>query len=388
MKRSILAAALLLSLGLCACSQKAEEPVTTAAAAAAETEESAQTETEAAETKAASEEAEAEDMEVEVTEGEGYIGVSSENTPAEFQYGDVTVRVGSLKGPTTMGLVNMLEGAEEGELPFGAEFTMATAADEITAKLVQGELDIALVPANLASVLYNKTEGGVSVIDINTLGVLYGVTGDESVTGLSDLEGKTIYMTGQGTTPQYAMDYILAQNGMTDKVTIEYRSEATEIAAMFAEDPTIIAVLPQPFATVCQVQNEGVKEFMDLNEEWDKCADSGDSMLLTGVTIASRDFLSAHAEDGLIDAFISTQRLSTEAVELDTAHTAELVAAAGIIEKAPIAEKAIPKCGIACITGEEMKGALSGYLEVLEAANAQSVGGELPGDDFYYTEAE
>ena len=139
----------------------------------------------------------------------------------------------------------------------------------------------------------------------------------------------------------------------------------------------------QPFATVVQVQNEGVTEFMDLNEEWDKCPDSGDSMLLTGVTIASRAFLDEHAEDGLVDAFISTQRLSTEAVSQDTAHTAELVVEAGIIEKAPIAEKAIPKCGIACITGEEMKGALSGYLDVLFNANAQSVGGSLPGDDFY-----
>ena len=370
-KTALMAAALVLAMGLAACSGTASE--TTAAEAQTE----AQTEA-AAETPETSEES----TEAQ-TESEAESSAETE-AQAELQYGDVTVRVGSLKGPTTMGLVNMMEWAEDGELTFKAEFTMATAADEITAKLVNGDLDIALVPANLASVLYNKTEGGISVIDINTLGVLYGVTGDESVSSLADLAGKTIYMTGQGTTPQYAMDYILAQNGLTDSVTIEYRSEATEIAALFAEDPTITAVLPQPFATVVQVQNEGVTEFMDLNEEWDKCPDSGDSMLLTGVTIASRAFLDEHAEDGLVDAFISTQRLSTEAVSQDTAHTAELVVEAGIIEKAPIAEKAIPKCGIACITGEEMKGALSGYLDVLFNANAQSVGGSLPGDDFYW----
>ena len=370
MKKSVLAAALMLSLALAGCAgEKAETTAETAAET--ETETAAETESAEAETETGAEASGSE--EAEITAGE---------------YEGVTVRVGSLKGPTTMGLVNMMEWSENGELPFDAEFTMATAADEITAKLVGGELDIALVPANLASVLYNKTEGGVSVIDINTLGVLYGVTGDESISSLSDLEGKTVYMTGQGTTPQYAMDYILAQNGLTDSVTIEYRSEATEIAAMFAEDPSIIAVLPQPFATVCQVQNEGVREFMNLNEEWDKCADSGDSMLLTGVTIVSRDFLDAHKEDGLISAFISTQRLSSEAASLDAAHTAELVAEAGIIEKAPIAEKALPKCGIACITDEEMKGALEGYLEVLFEANAQSVGGKLPGDDFYYIEVE
>ena len=370
-KTALMAAALMLAMGLAACSGTASE--TTAAEAQTE----AQTEA-AAETPEASEES----TEAQ-TEAEAESSADTE-AQADLQYGDVTVRVGSLKGPTTMGLVNMMEWAEDGELPFKVEFTMATAADEITAKLVSGDLDIALVPANLASVLYNKTEGGISVIDINTLGVLYGVTGDESISSLADLAGKTIYMTGQGTTPQYAMDYILAQNDLTDSVTIEYRSEATEIAALFAEDPTITAVLPQPFATVVQVQNEGVTEFMDLNEEWDKCPDSGDSMLLTGVTIASRAFLDEHAEDGLVDAFISTQRLSTEAVSQDTAHTAELVVEAGIIEKAPIAEKAIPKCGIACITGEEMKGALSGYLDVLFNANAQSVGGSLPGDDFYW----
>ena len=370
-KTALMAAALMLAMGLAACSGTDSETT------AAETQTEAQTEAAAETTEAAEESTEAQ------TESEAESSAETE-AQAELQYGDVTVRVGSLKGPTTMGLVNMMEWAEDGELPFKAEFTMATAADEITAKLVNGDLDIALVPANLASVLYNKTEGGISVIDINTLGVLYGVTGDESVSSLADLAGKTIYMTGQGTTPQYAMDYILAQNGLTDSVTIEYRSEATEIAALFAEDPTITAVLPQPFATVVQVQNEGVTEFMDLNEEWDKCPDSGDSMLLTVVTIASRAFLDEHAEDGLVDAFISTQRLSTEAVSQDTAHTAELVVEAGIIEKAPIAEKAIPKCGIACITGEEMKGALSGYLDVLFNANAQSVGGTLPGDDFYW----
>ena len=370
-KTALMAAALMLAMGLAACSGTDSETT------AAETQTEAQTEAAAETTEAAEESTEAQ------TESEAESSAETE-AQAELQYGDVTVRVGSLKGPTTMGLVNMMEWAEDGELPFKAEFTMATAADEITAKLVNGDLDIALVPANLASVLYNKTEGGISVIDINTLGVLYGVTGDESVSSLADLAGKTIYMTGQGTTPQYAMDYILAQNGLTDSVTIEYRSEATEIAALFAEDPTITAVLPQPFATVVQVQNEGVTEFMDLNEEWDKCPDSGDSMLLTGVTIASRAFLDEHAEDGLADAFISTQRLSTEAVSQDTAHTAELVVEAGIIEKAPIAEKAIPKCGIACITGEEMKAALSGYLDVLFNANAQSVGGSLPGDDFYW----
>ena len=382
MKKNLIGAVLLLSLLLCACGTGSEASETAAQTEASETAVEETTAGETAETADVDADA-AETEEAENGAAETAAG-ADEVSAVQLQYGDTIVRVGSLKGPTTMGLVNMMEWSENGELPFKAEFTMATAADEITAKLIQGELDIALIPANLASVLYNRTEGGVRVIDINTLGVLYGVTGDESVTSLSDLSGRTVYMTGQGTTPQYAMDYILAQNGLTDQVNIEYRSEAAEIAAMFAEDPSIIAVLPQPFATVCQAQNESVKEFMNLNEEWDKCPDSGDSMLLTGVTVASSAFIEEHGEDGLLAAFISTQKLSTEAASLDTAHTAELVAGAGIIEKAPIAEKALPKCGIACIDGAEMKAALSGYLQVLFDANAESVGGKLPGEDFYY----
>ena len=358
---------LMASLGLAACSQNREaEADTTTEAAQSEVEsettaEQAQSETESA------------------TKAEETDSVEEPSEEAD----DTLIRVGSLKGPTTIGLVNMMQESEDGELPLNTEFTMATTADEITAKMVSGDMDIALIPANLASVLYNKTEGAVSVIDINTLGVLYGVTGDESVNSPEDLKGKTVYMTGQGSTPEFALNYILEENGLSGDVNIEFKNEATEIAALLNADPTGTAILPQPFATVCLKQNEGLREFLDLNEEWDKCPDSGDSMLLTGVTVERTEFLEEHAEDGLMDAFISTQRLSTEAASQDTAHTAELVAKAGIIEKAAIAEKAIPKCGIACITGEEMKGALSGYLTVLYNANAASVGGALPEDIFY-----
>ena len=294
---------------------------------------------------------------------------------------EALVRVGSLKGPTTIGLVNMMQSAEEGELPFEAEFTMATTADEITAKLVGGDLDIALIPANVASVLWNKTEGGISVIDINTLGVLYGITGDESVQSLSDLEGKTVYMTGQGTTPEFAVNYILEENGLTGKVNIEFKNEATEIAALLNADPTGTAILPQPFATVCLKQNESMREFLDLNEEWEKCDASGDSRLVTGVTVVRNDFLSEN--EATVKSFITEQEKSAEKALAETDPTSELIVKYGIIEKAPIAKAALPKCGIATVTGEEMKGALSGYLEVLYNANPQSVGGELPGDDFY-----
>ena len=366
------AAAMLLSSG---CGQSA------AGSTEAETSQ-AVTETAAAEETTAEASVSAEAAETE-TAGEETAGAEEE---AEY-IDDAVLRVASLKGPTTMGLVNMMSENEAKELPFQAEFTMAAAADEITAKVASGDVDIALVPANLASVLYNRTEGGVSVVDINTLGVLYGVTGDESVKSLADLKGKTVYMTGQGSTPEYAVNYVLSQNGLSDEVKLEFKSEATEVAALLAEDPSNIAILPQPFATVAMQQNDALSQFLDLTEEWEKCADSGDSKLVTGVTIVRNEFLAEH--EALVAEFVLEHEESALKANEDTEGTAELVAKYGIIEKAPIAKLALPKCNIVCITGAEMKDALSGYLSVLYNANPKSVGGALPADDFYaFTEVD
>lgn len=368
----MLAAAAAVMLMAAGCGASAETETT---AAAAETEAAAET-TKAEETAEAAETQEAE------TEGQEAASGAAEEEAGEAHYLDDTVlRVGSLKGPTTMGLVNMMALSEAGELPYQAEFTMATTADEITAKIASGDMDIALIPANLASVLYNKTEGQIAVLDINTLGVLYGVTGDPSIKGLSDLAGKTVYMTGQGTTPEFALDYILAENGLSEEVTVEFKNEATEIAALLQEDPMAIAILPQPFATVTQQQNSEVKEFLDLTEEWKSCPDSGSSELVTGVTIVRKEFLEAH--EALVAEFVLEHQESALKAQEDPEQTSQLVAQYGIIEKAPVAKLALPKCNIVCITGNEMQEALSGYLEVLYQANPQSVGGALPAEDFY-----
>lgn len=341
-------------MGMSACGKKADDAQATTKAAETETE--AVTETSA-------------ESETETEEDESHY------------LDDTVIRVGSLKGPTTIGLVNMMAAGEAGELPYQAEFTMATTADEITAKIVSGDMDIALIPANLASVLYNKTDGGISVLNINTLGVLYGVTGDESITSLEDLAGKTVYMTGQGSTPEFSFNYILEENGLLDQVTVEFKNEATEIAALLKEDPAKIAILPQPFATVTMQQNENVKEFLNLTEEWEKCEGSNGSQLVTGVTVVRNEFLEEH--EALVAEFVLEHQESAELANSDMDTTSELVAKYGIIEKAPIAKLALPKCNIVCITGTEMKEALEGYLEVLLAANPQSVGEATPGEEFY-----
>ena len=292
---------------------------------------------------------------------------------------DTVVRIGSLKGPTTIGIVNLMDKASKGESEGNYEFTMAAAADEITAKVVSGDLDIALVPANLASVLYNKTQGGVTAIDINTLGVLYCVTGDSSVKSIKDLAGKTVITTGQGATPEYSLRYLLDQNGVTD-CTIEFKSEATEVAAVLAEDPSQIAVLPQPFVTVACAQNEAIAPAFALEDEWQTLTDG--LGMVTGVTIVRNDFLKEHP--AAVSTFITEHQASVNAANSDLDTTAALVVANDIIGKEPIAKKAIPSCNVVCITGDSLKTNLSAYLEVLYNYDAKAVGGNLPGEDFYF----
>lgn len=318
-------------------------------------------------------------------------GTAQEQTVTEEEEEDVTaaeeeqvVRIGSLKGPTSIGLVYLMGQAEKKETANAYDFTMAVTADELLIAMLSEELDIALIPANVASVLYNRAEGDVAVIDINTLGVLYMVTGDDKIKGIEDLKGRTVYMTGKGTTPDHVMQYLLGANELTESdVTLEYKSEAMEVAAMLAEDPAAVGVLPQPFVTVACAQNENLSAAIDLTKEWAAVQGEGGSSLVTGVTVVRKGFLSQAKE--AVDQFLDDHAVSAAYANEHVEETAQMVAAAGIIEKAAVAEKAIPACNITYLEGEEMKQALSGYLTVLCEQDPASVGGGLPGEDFYYS---
>ena len=311
--------------------------------------------------------------------------MTAELPDEEAEAGDTgtAVRIGSLKGPTSMGLVYLMDQAEKGETVNRYEFTMTAAADELLPSMLSGDLDIALIPANVASVLYNKAEGDVAVIDINTLGVLYMVSGNDKIKKMEDLKGQTIYMTGKGTTPDYVMQYLLQENDLTTAdVTLEYKSEATEVAAVLAGTPDAVGVLPQPFVTAACAQNEELSVVMDLTDQWAAVQGEGGSSLVTGVTVVRKGFLDQYPE--VVQQFMEEHAASAAYANEHVEETAELVAAAGIIDKAEIAVKAIPECNITYIDGEKMKTALSGYLTVLWDQNPESVGGGLPGEDFYY----
>lgn len=303
---------------------------------------------------------------------------ASEDTAAS---GDA-MRIAGLQGPTTMGMVKLMKDQESMESPL-YDVTMYGAADEIVPLLTKGELDAAAIPANLAATLYQKTEGKIQVAAVNTLGVLYVVTTGNDVASVADLAGKTIYSTGKGTTPEYVLNYILTENGIdpAKDVTIEYKSEATEVlSTLQSAGEGAVAVLPQPYVTAAQAQVEGLNVALDLTEEWNKI--DPDSQLITGVLAVRSDYAEQHPEE--LEVFLADYRSSIEWVTANTADAAQLVAEYGIVAKAPLAEKALPACNITYMDGADMKQALSGYLDVLYQQDAASVGGALPGDDFYY----
>ena len=295
---------------------------------------------------------------------------------------DVTIRLGGLKGPTSMGMVKLLADNEEGQTANQYEFTMAGSADELTPKILQGDLDILAVPVNLGAVLYNNSEGAVQLLAVNTLGVIYIVEkGGQTVTDWESLKGQTIYATGKGSTPEYALNYLLEENGLdpTTDVTIEWKSEASEIVAQMAAQDHVIAMMPQPFVTVAQSKFDDLTVALDLTEEWDSL-DNG-SQLITAGLIVRTEFAQEHPQ--ALAAFLEEYAASTEYVNENVADAAQLVEQYEIVEAA-VAEKAIPYCNIVCISGEEMKTSVQGYLQVLFDQMSQSVGGALPGDDFYY----
>ena len=294
----------------------------------------------------------------------------------------VTTRIAALKGPTAMGLVKLMSDDPQSANGPMYEFTLAGAADEVTPSLIKGDLDMACVPANLASVLYNKTEGQIVTLAVNTLGVLYIVENGNAVNSMADLAGKTIVAAGKGSTPEYALRYLLSENDIDpDKdVTIDWKSEHAECVAALASGAATIALLPQPFVTVAQTKIEGLRMALDLTAEWD-ALDNGSGMI-TGVVVARKSFVEEHP--AAVDAFLQNYAASVEWVNSNTADAAQLISEFGIIEAAPVAQKALPYCNIVCITGEEMDAKLTGYLQVLFDAQPAAVGGKLPGDDFCY----
>mgnify|MGYP001566925310 FL=1 len=290
------------------------------------------------------------------------------------------IDIASLKGPTTMGLVHLMDKAEKGETKNQYNVTVYGTADEFVGAFTKGEIPVANVPTNVASVLYNRTEGKIGIIGVNTLGVLYMIA-DQPIASIADLRGKTIYTTGKGTTPEYVLNYVLTKNGLDPAadVTVEYLSEATEVASkLSAGVENAVGMLPQPYVTVVTTQNPAYSIVLDMNAEWEKV--SGGTPIVTGVVAVNLEFYNANKEAFAL--FLADYAESAKFANENPEEAADLIEKYGII-KAAVAKKAIPYCNITLLTGDEMQQAVSAYLGVLAEANPTAVGGKLPNEDFY-----
>ena len=295
--------------------------------------------------------------------------------PAEPAFEGAEVKVGMLKGPTGMGAAWLMEQDAQGLTLNDYEFTVAGAPDELTGQLIQGGLDIAAIPTNAISTLYNKTEGKIVCLGVNTLGVLYILENGESISSIKDLDGKTILASGKGSTAESVLIYLIAENGIG--ADIHWASEHTEAATLAMTGEYDIVMLPEPFVTNVMSKSENFRIALNLSEEWE--ALTGGVLTMGGIAVR-KEFLEQNPE--AVAEFVKDYGMS---IEFTNANPGE---AGLLIEKyeiaaAAVAEKAIPRCNIVWLCGEEYKTVLKNFLEVLFESNPQFVGGKTPEADFY-----
>lgn len=288
---------------------------------------------------------------------------------------DTEIRIAALKGPTGMGMVKL---ADKQNYP---NYTVSIEAspDALNPRIISGEVDVAAVPVNLASVLYNKLDGDISVLAVSTLGVLYVLEAGSEVNSVADLAGKTVYATGQGATPEYILNYLLDKNGVAGSVEVNYVGEHAALATMLADGSAEIGMLPEPNVTSTLAGNDNLRIALNLTEEWNKVCSTE---LVQGVVIARKSFVNEHPE--AIEQFLREYEKSSAFVNENIDEAAKLIVDVGILGNVEIAKKAIPNCNISFSKGEAMHKAVEGMLTVLFEANPKSIGGKLPDKDFYY----
>lgn len=306
-----------------------------------------------------------------------FCGCSRNEAQETAEEEETVIRVGGLTGPTSMGMVKLMYDNDSGTSENKYEFSLQSEAAAFVSGLAKGDIDIAAVPANLASVIYNNTNGGIKLLAINTLGVLSIVERGDSIKGIADLAGKKLYATGEGAAPEFALRYLLKENGV-ENVDIQWCADTTEALSYISSEAGAIAMLPQPFVTVAQTKVEGLRVAIDMNSEWEKL-DNGSAMV-TGVLVVRSEFAEKYPVQ--LDRFMMEYEASVNYV-LENNEAAELIGSYGIVA-APVALKALPNCNITFISGSDMVPVMEGYLNVLYGMNPAAVGGKLPESDFYY----
>lgn len=322
----------------------------------------------------------AEDEKVEVSQ-EDVVEDTVEEDDKEEPEDDgskAVINYGVMTGPTGVGSVNLIEDSKNGESKFEINETIVGTPDEIVSALVSGNLDMAVIPANLASVLFNKTEGKIQALATNNLGVLYIVEIGNEIQSLEDLKGMTVVSTGKGATPETLFKHIMAENGMIEGEdwNFDFKSEAAEVAQNLMSGMSKIALLPEPMVTTVLSQNEDARIAINLEEEWAK---TNDTPQITGVLVGRKEFLQTIDVDDFLDEYEDSIEAATENVE----KTSELLGKYSII-KPEVAIKAIPNMNLHYMDKDDLRESLTNYLTILFDANPQSVGGSVPGEEFFY----
>lgn len=308
------------------------------------------------------------------SEAENTGTVVTESTTSDER--EVKTQVAALFGPTGMGLAKLKE-----DRGYGYTVEYYSDPQEVVPLIVQGKVDIAALPLNLAANLYKKTQGGIQILAINTLGILHVLQrGDKTVKSIADLKGKTIYATGEGATPQYTLDYILEKNGLDPKtdVNIVYLSTHGELATKAAEGGVDLCVLPEPFASKVVFEHEEWSEVLDITEEWNKVSSA---KLALGCIVARREYVEKNPD--IISEFMTFNEVSVNWVN-SSISAGYLLIKHGYFEDYDLAMATIPGCNIVFISGEEMKSIAEENFAVLYEAAPESVGGSVPDEGIYY----
>ena len=303
----------------------------------------------------------------------------SGTTSQEVDFSGVKIRVAAMNGPTGMGMARLADQVRNDMLPYECDVTFSGSPDDVRAGLLSGELDIAAVPVNMAAALYNKTGGEILTLAANTLGVLYIVEKGDTVQSMADLAGKKILAAGQGSTPEYVINYLLEKNGLTGSVEVEYVSEHAEAVTQMAAGGADLILVPEPFVTTALSKVEGARVALDLTQEWAKVSDAD---MVMGCLVVNRAF--AQANPQALRHFMTQYAVSADYCTSHPAEAAVFIEEFGIMGSAALAEKAIPNCNIVCVTGREMVDMVTGMLTVLFDADPKSVGGTLPGEEMFW----
>lgn len=306
----------------------------------------------------------------------------AQETAAPSPDTELEIDIMVLNGTTGFGMAPLMADAAAGEAALNYAFSVETDASNVSAAMINGDAVIAALPTNAAAALYDRTEGAVQLLALNTLGVLYLVSdGSVEISSVADLAGQTVYVPAQN--PTFIFQYICEQNGLAvgEDVFIDNTyAQPAELNAAAASGAVSLAVLPEPMVTISRSQNEGLAVALDLTAEWDAVAPAGS--LVQGCVVVSRDFAAEHPAE--VAQFLDDYGASIEEVRSDPASAAKDIVAAGVFAQEAVAERAIPNCNLCFITGEEMRGAMSEFLGIMAEVAPESIGGAAPDGGFYY----